>query len=358
MKNKSTKRSLSNKHSNHRRHFHHSTTRRSSIPTDSQLRTLTPSRVHFGTGVAHLDESNACLCPRNLSKNVKLLKKDLLKCSNQRPSLLGAQTLQPPRLHQSQQSHTSSSFDREQPARHRSLSNHSNTLYATIDRIGPWPDVSISRIRSDGNDLLRPLKTFRNVKNPRVFSPKYYAALTDNTTRFKFYPSTRNYIDEYRKQKGYLLDARSLSMGPQTSLSLSSSIALQQSDDDQLSFGGTFTGTAGDATIRDRSEFLTSDFSQLGKSPNDFVEPVISNIQATILPSILPRVNPPKATHRPGPPPVLAQQTITLPTLAHSSLHYLNSMNSVEKTYGEHKKTSRHPNPSKVFLLDGRQKKR
>lgn len=341
MKNKSNKRSSSNKHSQHRRHFHPLATRRSSIQGNGQLRTLTPSRVHYGTGVAHLDESKACLRPTNLSKNVKLLKKDLLKCSNQRPSLLGPQTLQPPRLHQSQQSHpSSSSVDRgdHPPARHRSLSNHSSSFYATIDRIGPWPDVSISRIRSDGNELLRPLKTFRNVKNPRVFSPKYYAAMTDNSTRFKFHPSTRTYIDEYRKQKGYVLTSRSLSMGPQTTLSFSSSIVLATNDDDQLSVGGTFTGTAGDATSRD--------FTYLQKSPNDSAEP-------TILPSVAP-----KSTRPAPPPPVVPQQTITLPTLAHSSLHYLNSMNSVEKTYGEHKKTPRHANPSKVFLLDGRQKKR
>ena len=272
MKHKSSKRTIPPKQTHHR--SYQTQTRRSSIPIE-HTRRISPNQTDLGSGTAHLDAHTLCLKPNVCFRSQKLLKRDLLRCSNQRPSLLGVQTLfQPPRHHHaSQQTHsvassssTSSSFDR----RRRSLSVSSHTFSATIDRIGPWPDVSINRLRSDGNDLLRPLKNFRNSKNPRLFSPKYYAALNDN--KFQFHPSNRTYIDEYRKQKGYLLVPRSIRKQP-TSLSLSS---LQQLDDDQLSAIGTFSGGVGNGSIRERSDFsstnLTLSTRGLTKSADNLLE--------------------------------------------------------------------------------------
>lgn len=362
MKHKSTKRSIS--HKTHRR-VYQTHPRRSSTPQDT-ARTISPTRIHLGTGPAHLDSHAPCLKSQLNLKSQKILKRDLLRCSNQRPSLLGPQTLQPPRLHHhgSQHVHSiaSSSSDRERLPRRRSFSVHSHLLSGTIDRIGPWPDVSITRLRSDGNDLLRPLKTFRNTKNPRVFSPKYYAALTENTSRFKFHPSTRTYMDEYRKQKGYLLDARTAAQTQASSIA--SSFQLGSTEDDQYSVTGTFSGLAGEMTARDRTEALISNFSllrtEMDKSSNAPSNQTSSapNIPTALhpiniqLPSLPTRHHPPRATRAP-----LGHPIIALPALSTSSMQYMNSMNSVEKTYGEHKKSSRQP-PSKLYFLDGRQKKR
>jgi len=367
MKHKSSKRSVSNKHL-HQRSFQ-TQTRRLSIPID-RTRTISPNRIDLGTGTVHLDSFTACLKPNVQLRSQKILKRDLLRCSNQRPSFLGPQTLQPSRIHHGlQQTHsvgsassTSSSFDQ----RRRSLSVSSHTFYATIDRIGPWPDISISRLRSDGNDLLRPLKNFRNVKNPRLFSPKYYAGLNDNTSKFKFHPSKRTYIEEYRQQKGYLLIPRP-TIQPSTSLSLlSSSTQTQQFDDDQLSAAGTFSGGTGNRTGTERTDVSTTNLSLssrgITKSTDDFPNnhhhhlPITSSVknQINIFPSIPIRNN----NHlRPIRHPPHHPQTLTLPPLTNSSFRYLNSMNSVEKVYGDNKKHSKQ-NPSKLIFIDGRQKKR
>ena len=363
MKHKSSKRSISNK--THRRGYQ-TQARRGSTP-NATARTISPNRIHLGTGPANLDSHHVCLKSQLNLKNQKILKRDLLRCSNQRPSLLGPQTLQPPRLHhhasRTIHSMAPSNSDRERLPRHRSLSIHSHTFCGTIDRVGPWPDISITRLRSDGNDLLRPLKTFRNTKNPRVFSPKYYTALTENTSRFKFHPSTRTYMDEYRKQKGYLLDNRTAGQGAMSS-SIASSFQLVSTEDDQYSVTGTFSGLAGETTTRDRTEALISSFSHLRteteRSTNTLLTQTSSapNMSTGLtpininLPSVPTRHQPPRTT-RVTP----AHQTVALPALATSSLQYINSMNSVEKTYGEHKKSTRQQ-PSKLYFIDGRQKKR
>ena len=48
---------------------------------------------------------------------------------------------------------------------------------------------------------------------------------------------------------------------------------------------------------------------------------------------------------------------ISLPAITKSSFRYLNSLNAVEKAYADTKKTSKE-NHSKLYLLDGRPKKR
>jgi hypothetical protein len=379
MKHKPSKRSISNKHL--------STRRLSNSLTPIIDTTISHNKVDLGTGTVHLDSHARCLKANFILKSQKALKRDLLRCSDQRPSLLGAHTLQPPRAHHGpQQMYTStpSSVDhhhQQQPtARRRSLSVNSRTFYATIDRIGPWPDISISRLRSDGNELLRPLKNFRNLKNPRVFSPKYYAALNETTSKFKFHPSTKTYIDEYRKQKGYLLVPRTTSRV--IPLTLSTAVINRQSDMDRNTTIGVFSGGGADlnnGTATDKSILSTTDISvpQNGhiRSANDASEhmntpPSIPSVtkkfyesnHTTNFPTIVMRNGHLRPTRHPPHHAIIAQQTqhqqaITLPSLTASSLHYISSMSSVEKTYTNSKKQST-PNRSKLFLIDGRQKKR
>jgi hypothetical protein len=361
MKHKTSKRS--NKLSHPR--SYQTQTRRSSTSTD-RIQTISPNKVDLGTGTVHLDSHTTCLKPNLPLKSQKLLKRDLLRCSNQRPSLLGPQTLQLPRVHHSSQhphsltASSSSLIDHEKTPNRRSLSLNSHTVYPATDRIGPWPDTSINRLCSDGVDYLRPIKSFRHMKNPRLFSPKYYAALHDNANIFRFHPSKRTYIEEYRKQKGYLLNTSSTK--PQlTSMSLSSSAQLLNSDDDQLSGIGTCSG-GGNCTARERSDFSTTNslLSSRGisKSADDILDktnrsPIIASV-TNILPPIPIRNN---NQLRPTRHAQLHHQTITLPSLTNSSIQYLNNMTAAEKAYGDNKKTVAE-NQSKLYFIDGRQKKR
>jgi hypothetical protein len=377
MKHKSTKRSHANKHREERRLSIAST----GIfdPT-----TISSKKVDLGTGTVHLDPQSLCFKSHSALKSQKALKRDLLRCSDQRPSLLGPQTLQPPRIHHgSQQGHASGSSNidhQQQQARRRSLSVNSRTFYATIDRIGPWPDISISRLRSDGNEFLRPLKNFRSLKNPRVFSPKYYAGLTENTSKFKFYSSTRNYIDEYRKQKGYLLDARTIV--PTASLSLSTTVPIQQFEEDQPYFAGEFNGSGSDInnrTIGDRSIISTTEISLPISAPTKSINEISDGINISpSIPSVTKIFNethhnnsfPPvvmrnghvRSTRHPPHYAVVAQQSqhqqaIALPSLTASSLHYISSMNSVGKAYSYSKKPPMH-NQSKLIFIEGPHKKK
>lgn len=385
MKPKIPKRSISNKPPEHRRPSLAST----SIFDTS---TISSKRVDLGNGTVHLDAYSSCLKTYTILKTQKVLKRELLRCSDQRPSLLGAQTLQPPRIHhvshQSPASTASSTVHHQQPVRRRSLSMNSRTFYATIDRIGPWPDVSISRLRSDGNELLRPLKNFRSLKNPRVFSPKYYTAMTENPTKFKYYPSTRSYIDEYRKQKGYLLGLQT--PAPINPHPLSIPLIHQRTEEeeedeeeeDQPTIVGDF-GTAGtnlnSGFVGDRTVVSTTDLSLPAnaqmKSTNDFTDststppsiPSVTKVfhephHGTSFPSINMRNGHLRPTRHPPHHSVIAQQSqhqqaLALPSLTASSLHYISSMNSVEKAYSNSRKGSMPP-PSKLFFIDGRRKRR
>ncbi|CAF3663937.1 unnamed protein product [Rotaria sp. Silwood1] len=275
MKRKSSKRSILNKNSKHLSN---------SLTPIIDVTTISSNQVDLGIGTAHLDSHTPCLKANLILKSQKALKRDLLRCSDQRPSLLGSHTLQPPRIHPgSQQVHTasSSSSDHQQPKRRHSLSMNSRTFYATIDRIGPWPDVSISRLRSDGNELLRPLKNFRNLKNPRVFSPKYYAGLNEATSKFIFYSSTRSYIDEYRKQKGYVLGTQKTSQV--NSLVSSTPLSIQQSDEDQLSGMGAFSSAVAvdlnNSTIREDKTLIST--TELSIPNNGFTKSASDSLEFT-----------------------------------------------------------------------------
>ena len=375
MKRKSLKRSILNKHEKHLSN---------SLTTVIDATTISPDQVDLGTGTVHLDSHGPCLKANLTLKSQKVLKRDLLRCSDQRPSLLGSHTLQPPRIHHGfqQRSKTtlpspSSSADYYKPKHRHSLSMNSRKFYATIDRIGPWPDISISRLRSDGNELLRPLKNFRNLKNPRVFSPKYYAGLNENTSKFKFYSSTRNYIDEYRKQKGYSLGATTLP------LTVRLSAPVPPSDDGQFSGLDTLSSSVvadfNSNTTKDRGVLSMMDLSfrahELSKSTNSLLEysntppsiPSVTKIfsdphHVNYFPTIAMRNGHLRQTRHPPHHSVIAQQSqhqqsITLPSLTASSLHYANSMNSIEKAYSNSQKPSTQNQP-KLFFIDDRNRKR
>lgn len=345
--------------------------------------TIRHSQVDFGMGTVHLDSHAPCLKANLELKSQKVLKRDLLRCSDQRPSLLGSHTLQPPRMHHGPQSihATSSSADAQQSVRRHSISMHSHTFYTTIDRIGPWPDISISRLRSDGNEFLRPLKNFRSLKNPRVFSPKYYAGLTENTSKFKFYSTTKNYIDEYRKQKGYSLSANKPAQI--NSLSSSTSLPVQVTEDEQISAVGTFSSVVVAETQNrapvDRFVLPTMELpprhNGLSRTTNEVLEhtntppsiPAVTKVyydshHVNNFPTISMRNGHLRPTRQPVHHTMIAQQSpsqqaISLPSVTASSLHYISSMNSIEKAYTNSKKLST-PKQSKVFFIDGRNRKR
>lgn len=370
IKHKSSKRSSSNKQ------FHPRTypiqIRRTSISIDIP-RTNSSHPIDCHTENIHVDSDTACLKPHVPLRSQKQLKRDLLRCSAQRPTLLGVQTLQTPRHRHHhhhhpplQQTHslassssTASLFDR----RHRTLSVHSHTFYATIDRIGPWPDISINRLPT-GNELVRPLKNLRN-KNARLFSPKYYAALAENNAQFKCHASNRTYIEEYRKQKGYVLIPNS-TQKQLTLLSMSSS--LKRDDDDQLSAIGSFSGGQGSCIARDRTDLSsaraplsTRGITRSGDDlldPHDEPVPMVASTSnpGSLLPSIPIRNNqnnqPPRAIRQSPQQPM-----INLPPINKTSYRYLNSIQAVEKTYGENKKPSKE-NQSKVYVIAERPPKK
>ena len=362
MKNKSSKRSASNKHSHRRSYKTH--TRCLSTPNEYP-RTISPNmidKIDLGTGTVLLDPHVSCLKPNVPIKSQKQLKRDLLRCSNQRPSFLSPQTLQAPRIHRaSQQTHsgtsssTSSSLGHQNSQRRRSSLPISIIFHSTTDRIGPWTDLSISGLPSNGNDLLRPLKTFRNIKNPHLFSLKYYSSLTDKTSQFKWHLSIHNYIEEYRKQKGYVLDLYS---APQsTSLSLSSSIPLGQLINEHLS-------TAENTTTRDQTSMSVTTLSSTARGTTKSADDVSNNTNR--LPTISSTANPmntfPSIPYRHKDNFRSNRRshnhtTVALPTVKPSSVPYFNSLNSVGKSCDDNKKTSTQ-NQSRFFVIDGRKKKR
>ncbi|UJR32055.1 hypothetical protein I4U23_019523 [Adineta vaga] len=358
MKPKIAKRSLSNKHSQQRSFPTQTQTKRTSTPHDYDRIPLSNNTVNVDTETTQSHAQTSCLKPSAVLKTEKLLKRDLLRCSNQRPSLLGLQTLQPPRIHHGSQpihSLVPTALNHATAKRHGSLSDNPQTLQATIDRIGPWPDISINYIRSEGNDLLQTSKNFRNTKNSYLFSPKYYSTLNDHHTKFKFHPSKRSYIEDYRKQKGYLLSSRS--MPHPISLSTSSLERIQYLEDDQISVYDASSGATGSNTARDRTEFSTTNLSVqsrgISKSVDDLPDHIDNNHASSHphLPTISLRNNQHLRTNRPG-----LQQPLALPAINSTSFQYLNSINSIEPSYDNRKKLSIH-NQSKVYFIDGRQQK-
>jgi hypothetical protein len=347
MKHKHSKRSISNKQSHHQ--VSQTQTRRSSTPRDYK-RTISSNKSISSTESADSDSYTKCLKPNVPLKSQKLLKRDLLRCSNQRPSLLGPQTLQPLRINNGSQQIpcVELSSSRQNAQLHCSLPDNARKLRATIDRIGPWPDISINCLRSNGNDLIQPLKNFRNSKNPIFFSTKYYGALDGNINKFQFHPSARSYIEEYRKEKGYLISSCSKPQG--TSLSLSSLGLTQKLDDDQLSTCGTCSRATGSNSVRNQSDVS---IGRITKSADDVIDnnrsPTISNNLPSLSVRNHSRIRLVRSTQH--------QQTIILPTIKPSSFQYLNSKTPIQTVYNENKKFSK-PNQSKLYIIDGRQQKR
>ncbi|CAF1008866.1 unnamed protein product [Adineta ricciae] len=351
MKPKLAKRSVPNKNAQQR-----------SFPTQKKLVPISHVENHIPsssnatdvcTETCHSDSSTLCLKPNVPLRTERLLKRDLLRCSNQRPSFLGLQTLQPPRIHPGSQpihSIVPTPLHHANSKRSSSLSDNPQTLQATIDRIGPWPDVSINYILSQGNDPLQPLKNFRHAKNPYSLSPKYYSTLSDHHTKFKFHPSKQSYIEDYRKQKGYLLSSyprlqrKSL---PTSSLGRIGYLDNgNDEDDDQVSVHGTVSGPSGSFTARDHSEFSTTNLSihsrGISKSVDDIVHHINNDHSSSNshLPSIPLRNNQQFRTLRRD-----QQQLASLPAINPPAYQYVNSINSIDPSYDDHRKLH---NPSKI----------
>ncbi|UJR14693.1 hypothetical protein I4U23_001686 [Adineta vaga] len=233
------------------------------------------------------------------------------------------------------------------------------------------------------------MKTYRTMKNSRVFSPKYYASLMNNTGKFKYHTSSETYINEYRKKKGYLLSTH------KTSKVLPQLLPTQACDDEQLSTIETLNEKASgndasehqnDATTErtiistsDRLTASTTDLSSrqnpLMKSTNSFADQ--PNIPPSI-PSLTKAVN--EASNMSNFSTVAFRntqlramrhsnhhhhhhhsnqqhQTVILPPL-NSSLQYLSSMNSLDRFYSHSNRKPSMQNHQKCFLIEGRNKKR
>jgi hypothetical protein len=357
MKQKHGKRSISNRQQQHHHRSYPSATAGDLSSSHVTTRTTTSNRDHLGAGPAHLDSHALCLRPSIPLKNQKVLKRDLLRCSHQRPSLLGSQILQTPRHHhhhphacQQIQSlvSTSTQLTGEHSLRQHALFHHPQTLSTTIDRIGPWPDVSIGRVRSNDNELVRPLKTCRHTKTSREFSSKYHSALSNKTDQFQFHSSTRTYIDDYRKQKGYLLTLPTL-VEQNTLPSVCSSLQMRPfNDDEQYTFVDSLDGTVGDLTERDQTDLSSlrterrTSFIEISQPSKHMSNTSFGSI--SVLPSITARSN-----HFQTP-----CSTMGLPLLTKSSMSYTNNINRMRKTLSEHPKSTRE-HSSKVYFVNERQ---
>ncbi|CAF0745511.1 unnamed protein product [Adineta ricciae] len=331
-------------------------------------------------------DTNTSLCKASLLlKSQKVFKRDLLRCSDQRPSVLGSHILQTSRIrHESQQPQPT--LNHGQSHRRRSLSADPYLRHTTSERIGPWPDLPAVRTTSAGNDSSNPMKASRNIKNPRVFSPKYYAALMENTVKFRYHTSSEMYINEYRKQKGYLLSTRA------DAKVLPRVLPIQPSDDDELSVtdilvdkacraGGDAlendTTTTTERTMASTNDQLTESTIDLSSRQNALIKSTNSftdhpNIPPSI-PSLTKSINEThhmsnfstvafrnghlRAIRHPNQHRHHQQQTIVLPPLNPSSLQYLNSMNSTDRYYSNIVRKPSVQNHQKFFLLEGRSKK-
>ncbi|CAF0741644.1 unnamed protein product [Adineta steineri] len=410
MKHKTSKRSNSNKYPQNNISLQVQTRRLSDSSTganDLRAKSLTNKPPDGSTGTDCFDSNTLCFKSNLELKSQKVLKRDLLRCSDQPPSLLGSHTLHTPGIHHgSQQMHAltlvsnSSSINHGQSMRRRSFSADPHLSHITHDRLGPWPDIGINRVASAGNEL-NPMKNCRTMKNSRAFSPKYFTALNDNTSKFKYHSSSETYIDEYRKQKGYFLDLNTIKF-------LSRSFLLQQqqqqqqqkSDEEKLPSTDTLNNgikTNNDisadriiveetdrkiAPATDRLTASTTDLSAksnlLSKSSNNMFEHMV------VPPSIPTFSKVYHESHQISSFPALSlrhphlrsirhsnqnnaaiqqsqqqqqQQTVSLPPLSSSSLQFISGINSADRFYSNNRKPSIQ-NHSKLFLFDGRHKKR
>lgn len=373
MKHKSSKRAISNKQCS-RDSTCETQTRRfssSSTPTVSNRRRST-DRAELGSSTARSDSRNPCFKANLTLKSQKLLKRDLLRCNDQRPTFLGSQILpiphtQHPSLHK--RSIQSSSVDRLRKTRRRSLSVNTGLSCLGADQIGPWPDTTIGRLGSDGARFLQSLKTCHSLKKPRVCSPKSYTGSSENTEKFKFYSSTENYIEEYRKQKGYRLETTHKSQGKFRSVSNTELEVDHSSPAENTTTIDSSRKSTSDSLSLPMTELSLAQ-ARLSRSIHDLAElannpPSIPSLTKILsepyyihnFPAIAMRNGHLRPARHPPHHPIVVQQSTTLPRLTGSSLNYINSMGSVEKPFPTGTKASM-ANQSKLFFIQARRKKR
>ena len=373
MKHKSSKRAISNK-----QYLGDSTceaqTRRfssSSTPAVANRRRST-DRVELGTSAGPLDSRNACFKANLTLKSQKQLKRDLLRCGDQRATFLGSQILPTPRTQHTslhKRSTESLSVDRLPVIRRRSLSVNTGLSYPAAARIGPWTDTTISQLCSDRAAFLQPLKICHSLKKPRVSSPKSYTTSSDNSEKFKFHSSTQSYIDEYRKQKGYQIE-----IPVQSQSKIRSAFRTQPGVTHPSAVESNAPIALNGKSGSDLLPLPTTDLSlaqaRLSRSIHDLAElannpPSIPSLTKILtepyyihnFPTIAMRNGHLRPTRHPPHHPLIAQQSIALPCLTGSSLNYLNSINSLEKPFPTGTKASMQ-NQSRLFFIQARRKKR
>ena len=373
MKHKSSKRAISNKQCS-RDPTCETQTRRfssSSTPTVSNRRQST-DQVELGSSTVQADSRNPCFKANLTLKSQKLLKRDLLRCSDQRPTCLGSQilpTLRSPHPSLHKRSTQSSSVDRLRTTRRRSLFVNTGLSCLGAERIGPWPDTTIGRLRSDGTEFLQPLKICHSLKKPRVCSPKSSTGSSENTEKFKFYSSTDNYIEEYRKQKGYRLETTSKGQGKFRPVSNT-----ELEVDHTSPAENTTTIDSSTKSVSDSLPLPMTDLSlaqaRLNRSIHDLAElannpPSIPSLTKILsepyyihnFPAIAMRNGHLRPARHPPHHPIVVQQSTALPRLTGSSLNYINSLGSVEKPFPTGTKASM-ATQSKLFFIQARRKKR
>jgi hypothetical protein len=375
MKNKSSKRILSNKYDypqQHRRdhscdieNAHCST---SSIRIESaRNRSIDP----IESDCVRTKYDSPCLEQHRSSKSQRLLKRDLLRCSESRLSLFDRQSLLFDPIAQCMRSKCSSLADCQTRIQHRSVSvNLDANQTRTNDRFGPWPDVSICQEKhSNSNDSIRRSKNLRHLR------ASHHSSINDKTTKFKFDCSTELYIDEYRKQKGYMLDVPIMSSP--TCLLLQPE---QQSDVDDQSAAGLSSVTWTDINSRTSSDIMSlsaSDISlvQCNKPMKSIIDGADHSNSAPSIPTITKMLRTPYYFHhlpsiavrnnhfrpiraRPHHPLTATQPSIVLPSLIGSSIQYLNSLTQSDRSHSTSQTKSLSQTPSKLVFIQAQPKKR
>ena len=334
MKNKSLKRTVFNKIDSEqiRRHSASSTTNRERAMEQSQL--VANEIRYFQTGHGCFKE-NLTLRPE------KLLKRDLLRCDDFRRCYLI-----PPRRPATKLARTfcdSSSVDRLSTRVSLSITESS----VPTDHFGPWPEYSVRCVHPNGKDFLRRLKNTRGSSSSKE--------LQDSSPKLQFYSSINTSIDDYRKQKGYFLD--NLFKSP------SSTTSLTESDERLLST----------TTIVDRPKLQLTN-TDIILCQNKFIKlNTDAGEHSNTIPSIPSNIRPNQDSHHHSHLPLITmrnghlrqtrqtfqqsivnQQSLVLPSLSGSSIPYLNSP---DKTLVNPNKTNLN-GPSKLYFIQGRQKKR
>ena len=281
------------------------------IPSNKTQRRTSMSSIFPGEPAARhntypIDMSHNCFKANLILKTPKLIKRDLLRSNESRFVQI-----------------------------RRSQSADAVLSTRKIDLLGPWNENSHSSLTSKKRDVSRPLKNLPVWKNSQSSSPKLLE--NENST---FESSIDMSIEQYRKNKGY-----------------------------RLELNATKTGKPPTNKVKEQPLINKSNVDFIDQTTN--TSPSIPSVTKIIsvpyyihnFPSITMRNGHLRSTRQPPHhPPLVAQQAVALPALTGSSINYLNTLNSTEKSLSNASKTSSSSSlsssQSKLFFIHGRKKKR